>query len=104
MLRNYRKPLIMAAPKIGLKHPKAISPIDEFAPGTTFKPIYANDFGNSKEIKKVIICSGKVYLDIEAKLAGQEKPDAKGGKSAKLHGIKVIRCEELAPFPIKQIE
>jgi probable 2-oxoglutarate dehydrogenase E1 component DHKTD1 len=33
MLRNYRKPLIIAAPKIGLKHPKAISSINEMAIG-----------------------------------------------------------------------
>lgn len=36
MLRNFRKPLVIAAPKIGLKHPKAISKIDEFLPGTRF--------------------------------------------------------------------
>jgi len=36
MHRDYRKPLVMAAPKIGLKHPKAYSPIDDFAEGTKF--------------------------------------------------------------------
>ena len=39
MLRDFRKPLVIAAPKIGLKHPKAVSLIDEFAEGTSFKPI-----------------------------------------------------------------
>jgi probable 2-oxoglutarate dehydrogenase E1 component DHKTD1 len=46
MLRNYRKPLIMATPKIGLKHPKAISKIEDMVLGTTFKPIYSDDFGS----------------------------------------------------------
>jgi 2-oxoglutarate dehydrogenase complex dehydrogenase (E1) component-like enzyme len=64
MLRNYRKPLILAAPKIGLKHPKAVSSIKEFLPETTFKPIYVNTFGTGKHYKKVLICSGKVYFDI----------------------------------------
>ena len=36
MLRNFRKPLVIAAPKIGLKHPKAVSKIEEFIPGTQF--------------------------------------------------------------------
>jgi probable 2-oxoglutarate dehydrogenase E1 component DHKTD1 len=45
MLRNYRKPLVLAAPKVGLKHPRANSHIDEFAPGTVFKPTIARQFG-----------------------------------------------------------
>ena len=36
MMRNYRKPLVIAAPKIGLKHPKAVSPLSDFAPETRF--------------------------------------------------------------------
>lgn len=36
MLRNFRKPLILATPKIGLKHPKAVSSIEEFLSGTKF--------------------------------------------------------------------
>jgi 2-oxoglutarate dehydrogenase complex dehydrogenase (E1) component-like enzyme len=36
MLRNFRKPLIIAAPKIGLKHPRAISKMEDFKEGTQF--------------------------------------------------------------------
>jgi 2-oxoglutarate dehydrogenase complex dehydrogenase (E1) component-like enzyme len=36
MLRDFRKPLVIAAPKIGLKHPKAVSQLDQFAAGTKF--------------------------------------------------------------------
>jgi probable 2-oxoglutarate dehydrogenase E1 component DHKTD1 len=42
MLRNYRKPLVLAAPKIGLKHPAAVSSLQEFQKGTAFKPVYFN--------------------------------------------------------------
>lgn len=45
MLRNFRKPLVIAAPKIGLKHPLAVSKIAEFAEGTKFKPTIVNSFG-----------------------------------------------------------
>lgn len=94
MLRNYRKPLILAAPKIGLKHPQAVSQLADFQTGTTFNPIYSNVFGKSKDIKKVIVCSGRLYFDIEAKFQAAE-PDSK---------VMVIRLEELAPFPAKLVE
>jgi len=64
MHRNFRKPLVIAAPKIGLKHPLAVSKLDEFATGTSFKPILSRSFGDSK-VKKVVFCSGKVAFDIE---------------------------------------
>ena len=46
MLRNYRKPLVIASPKVGLKHPKANSNISEFAHGNVFQPTLTRDFGN----------------------------------------------------------
>jgi 2-oxoglutarate dehydrogenase complex dehydrogenase (E1) component-like enzyme len=90
MHRDYRKPLVIAAPKIGLKHPKAYSSLSDFEEGTHFKPIISRDYGTT--ITKVIFCTGKVAFDIEARL---EKNGATG--------YKVIRVEELAPFPVKQI-
>lgn len=96
MLRNYRKPLILATPKIGLKHPAAVSSISAFLPGTTFNPIYANTFGEGKTVKKVVVCSGKVYFDIMEKVKQSPLP--------KDHKLLIIRLEELAPFPVKQIE
>ena len=47
MHRNFRKPLVLAAPKIGLKHPAAYSAVEEMATGTTFHPIYVNKFGDN---------------------------------------------------------
>jgi 2-oxoglutarate dehydrogenase complex dehydrogenase (E1) component-like enzyme len=64
MHRNFRKPIVIAAPKIGLKHPLAVSKLDEFANGTSFKPILSRSFGDSK-VKRVVFCSGKVAFDIE---------------------------------------
>ena len=96
MLRNYRKPLILAAPKIGLKHPKAVSPIKDFAPGTSFQPIFSNTFGQAKHVTKVVVCSGKIYFDIMNKFETNNLPvDQK---------VLVIRLEELAPFPARLIE
>ena len=44
MLRNFRKPIVIAAPKIGLKHPSAVSSWDEFTENKAFKPIIAKDY------------------------------------------------------------
>lgn len=94
-MRDYRKPLIIAAPKVGLKHPKAYSNIAEFAHGNVFKPTLTSDFGDpNSQVKKVILCSGKVALDIDAKLAVANLK----------HQVKVIRVEELAPFPVSSIK
>ena len=95
MLRNYRKPLVITAPKVGLKHPKAYSNISEFANGHVFQPTLAREFGETaKQVKKVILCSGKVAFDIETKLEGAKLNDR----------VKVVRVEELAPFPIASIK
>ena len=94
MLRNYRKPLVIAAPKIGLKHPKAVSDISDFAPETSFKPTIAHDYGNTQDIKKLVLCSGKISFDIEAAI---------GKKEGLSHGVRVVRLEEIAPFPVNDL-
>ena len=92
MLRNYRKPLVIATPKIGLKHPKVVSSVSEFAPSTKFHPTLVKDYGS--DIRKLVLCSGKVALDIEAAI---EKKQGLG------HGVRVVRIEEIAPFPINDL-
>lgn len=44
MLRNFRKPIVIAAPKIGLKHPLAVSPWEDFAENKYFMPIIIKEF------------------------------------------------------------
>lgn len=63
MLRNYRKPLVLATPKIGLKHIRAISSIEEMITGTKFQPLLVNEFGKSSP-HKIVICTGKVFFDM----------------------------------------
>lgn len=93
MHRNYRKALVIATPKQGLKLPAAVSPIEEMGPGTSFKPIISENFGTNATPSHVVLCSGRLYFDISAKLKEQNKKS-----------IKVIRVEELAPFPSELIE
>ena len=86
----------MATPKIGLKHPKAVSKIAEMAPGTQFRPLIVDQFGKKNKTQKVVVCSGKVFFDIQGKLSAQEDKLS--------HKVAVLRAEELAPFPIISIE
>lgn len=62
--------------------------------GTQFKPILVNDYGQGPS-ETVVICSGKVFFDIDAKLKSSSIDHKR---------VKVIRAEELAPFPVQHIE
>jgi len=95
MLRDFRKPLVIAAPKVGLKHPKAVSALQELGPDTRFRPTIAKDYYDASNIKKLVICSGKVAFDIEDAL---EKK-----KEGASHGVRVVRLEEIAPFPVNDL-
>lgn len=86
MLRKFRKPLIIAAPKRGLRLPEAVSKVSDMGVGTQFQPILVDEFKGDKT-QRVIICSGRIFFDIK-KLAEESKSS-----------VKVIRVEQLAPFP-----
>ena len=92
MLRNYRKPLVIATPKIGLKHPKVVSSVSEFAPSTKFHPTLVKDYGS--DIRKLVLCLVKVALDIEAAIE----------KKSLGHGVRVVCIEEIAPFLINDLQ
>lgn len=93
MLRDYRKPLIMATPKQGLRHPAIRSDISECEPGTTFKPVLIDKFDKAGgKVKKIIFCSGSVWLKLH------QIPNEGDHEN-----IALIRIEELSPFPMKEV-
>jgi 2-oxoglutarate dehydrogenase E1 component len=83
---SYRKPLILMTPKSLLRHPLAVSNIDDFAKDD-FQPII-EDSTHSKATKKVLLCSGKIYYQLE-----------KRRKELGTNGISIIRIEQIYPFP-----
>ncbi|GMK58230.1 hypothetical protein CspeluHIS016_0502620 [Cutaneotrichosporon spelunceum] len=89
MLRNYRKPLIIASPKGLLRAPIAASPLADMAVGTRFQPVIADETENAS---RVILCSGKHYYTL------LEAANARG-----IDDIAFIRVEELSPFPAAQV-
>jgi 2-oxoglutarate dehydrogenase E1 component len=95
--RTYRKPLILMTPKSLLRHPMAISRAEDFTDGSTFHRVLWDDAqkGNSTQklkpddkIKRVVLCSGKVYYDLLA------ERDAQG-----LEDTYLLRVEQLYPVP-----
>ena len=89
-LLEARRPLIVMTPKSLLRHPKATSRLGELANGA-FQPVLV-DARNDADIRRVVLCSGKVYYDLLATLQQHENEK-----------IAVVRVEELYPFPEKQL-
>jgi 2-oxoglutarate dehydrogenase E1 component len=92
MLRPFRKPLIVMTPKSLLRHPKAVSHINDLAKGQYQEVIPDVAIKNPKDIETVILCSGKIYYDLEA-----EREKTKKMTTA------IVRLEQLYPTPLKQI-
>jgi 2-oxoglutarate dehydrogenase E1 component len=104
--RDYRKPLVMMTPKSLLRHKMAVSKTEEFTTGSSFHRVLWDDaqYGNSDtqlkpddQIKRVVMCSGKVYYDL------LEERDARG-----IDDIYLMRVEQFYPFPaislVKELE
>jgi 2-oxoglutarate dehydrogenase E1 component len=95
MHRNFRKPLIVMTPKSLLRHKLAVSRIAEMGPGSSFHRVLWDDAGSllpDAEIKRVVLCSGKVYYDLF------EERSKRGIKD-----IYLMRLEQLYPFPEKPL-
>ena len=104
--RSFRKPLILMTPKSLLRHPMCVSDAEDFTTGSTFHRVLWDDAqkGHSAlklkpdaEIRRVVICSGKVYYDL---LAERDKRGAED--------IYLMRLEQFYPFPalslVKELE
>jgi len=88
----FRKPLIVMSPKSLLRHPKVVSPLAEFTKGT-FRELIPDTQANPKKVKRVLICSGKIYYDLS--LYREEN---------KIDNVAIIRIEQLTPFPDLQLD
>jgi len=90
--REFRKPLICFTPKKLLRYPTCISTVDDFTK-SNFKEVLDDPKTNAKEVKRIALCSGKIYYDL---IEQREKEGAKD--------IAFIRLEQLYPFPQKQLQ
>jgi 2-oxoglutarate dehydrogenase E1 component len=99
--RDFRKPLILMTPKSLLRHKRCVSDLSEFAADSSFHRILKDDAeaGRSTtklkadaKIRRVILCSGKVYYDL---LDEREKRG--------IDDVYLLRVEQLYPFPMKSV-
>jgi 2-oxoglutarate dehydrogenase E1 component len=99
MHRPFRKPLILMTPKSLLRHKRAISFLSDMGPGSSFHRVFRDQaevvpgattvkLVGDAEIKRVILCSGKVYFDL------MEEREKRGERR-----IQMLRLEQLYPFP-----
>ncbi|MEY3603033.1 MAG: hypothetical protein RIQ49_65 [Pseudomonadota bacterium] len=94
MIRSFRKPLVLFTPKSLLRHKEAISSLDDLAKGS-FQLIIgeADKSIDPKKVKRVVVCSGRLYFDLLAARREAERDD-----------LAIIRVEQLYPFGQKAFE
>lgn len=100
--REIRKPLILMTPKSLLRHKRAVSRLDELGPDTSFHRVLADDAQSlpdekiklvpDNKIRRVVICSGKVYYDL------YEEREKRG-----VDDVYLLRVEQLYPVPLKTL-
>jgi 2-oxoglutarate dehydrogenase E1 component len=100
--RDIRKPLILMTPKSLLRHKRAVSRLDELGPDTTFHRLLWDDaqllpdekikLASDDKIRRVVMCSGKVYFDL------YEEREKRG-----VNDVYLLRVEQLYPVPMKAL-
>lgn len=88
----FRKPLIVMSPKSLLRHPKVVSPLEDFATGS-FQPILDDATADPKKVEKLVLCSGKLYFELLAKK-----------EELNCENIALVRFEQLYPLQTDAIE
>ncbi|MDP2175041.1 MAG: 2-oxoglutarate dehydrogenase E1 component [Bacteroidota bacterium] len=89
--KDFRVPLIAMTPKSLLRHPLCVSQIEDFTKGS-FQEIIHDTYVDAKKVRRVILCSGKLYYDL---LEKQQSDKAKD--------VAIVRIEQLFPLPEKQL-
>ena len=88
MLRSYRRPLIVMSPKSLLRHKEAVSTLSELADGRFENVIGEVDKVAAKDVRRIIVCSGKVYYELAAYRREHKRND-----------VAIMRLEQQYPFP-----
>lgn len=87
---DFRKPLVIFTPKSLLRHPECISSVKDLTDGS-FQEIIDDSSVNPKDVKRLVMCSGKVYYDLKAKQVKDKRKD-----------VAIVRLEQLYPMPEEQ--
>lgn len=88
---SFRKPLVVMSPKSLLRHPMCVSPLEELTQGS-FKEIITDSYADPKKVKRVLLCTGKIYYELLEKQQADRRDD-----------VAIIRVEQLHPLPADQL-
>lgn len=89
--RPFRKPLVVFTPKSLLRHPRCVSPLEAFGPGTRFEEVLVD--GDPATTERVLLCSGKLYYEL------LERREAEGRAD-----VALLRLEQVFPLPVWRLK
>jgi len=89
----FRKPLINFSPKANLRYAGSHSKVEEFTVGGFRELIDDNFIKDNSQVKKVLLCTGKIYFELAEKQLKENRMD-----------IAIIRLEQIYPLPLKQLD
>ncbi|MBD1575852.1 2-oxoglutarate dehydrogenase E1 component [Vibrio sp. S11_S32] len=92
VVRPMRRPLIVMSPKSLLRHPLCTSTLEDLSQGTFQPAIPEVDELDASQVKRVVLCSGKVYFDLLEQRRKNEQ-----------HDVAIVRVEQLYPFPYEDV-
>ena len=90
--REFRKPLVVFSPKMILRHPKAVSSLNEMAKGS-FMEVIDDPNSDVKKVDTIVLCTGKFYYEATEQ-----------AESLEVDNMAFVRVEQLYPLPEKQLE
>jgi len=93
VVRPMRRPLVVMSPKSLLRHPLAVSSLEEMSTGVFHSVIGEIDELDATAVERVVFCSGKVYYE----LLDQRRKN-------ELNNIAIVRIEQLYPFPEQELQ
>lgn len=91
--RHWRKPLVLLSPKSLLRHPGCVSDLDELTTGSFERVLDDPAQPDPARVERILLCSGKVYYDLEEYRRRHERKD-----------VAIVRVEQLYPFPTRELE
>ncbi len=91
--RDFRRPLVIMTPKSLLRHPLSASPLEDFSNGSLALIIDEIDDISAADVRRVVLCSGKVYFDL-----------LKARRDRGITDIAIFRVEQLYPFPRRTLK
>jgi 2-oxoglutarate dehydrogenase E1 component len=89
--RRWRKPLIVMTPKSLLRHPACVSSLEDLASGS-FQRVLADEVVEPGEVRKVLLCSGKIYYELADRREKLERDD-----------VTILRMEQYYPLPVDSL-